>query len=250
MRVGYVAHVTELVLHQPPNRSWGTPNLSPFCAKLETYLRITQIPYKPGKFSRAQAPKGKVPYVELDGKVMGDSQLIIEELERRLAAEGKPSLDAGLPARDAAIGHVVRRTLEEGTYFVSLYVRWRLAAGYAATRDELKKLVPGFVLPLVRRGQVQKLHEQGTGRHTTEEVMAIGAADLDAVAELLGDRPFLLGDAPRTVDCTLYAFVEATLGFPVDTPLRQRALARANLVAYRQRIRDRWWKDLPGQDAR
>ncbi len=245
MPVRYVEHVTELVLHQPPNRSWGSPNLSPFCAKLETYLRITEIPYKPGKFSRAQAPKGKVPYVVLDGKVMGDSHLIIEVLEKRLAAEGKQPLDAGLTARDAATAHVVRRTLEEGTYFVGLYTRWHSDAGYAATRDEFKKFVPGFILPLIRRGQRAKLHEQGTGRHTADEVTAIGAADIAAVAELLGDRPFLLGDAPRTVDCTLYAILEAILGFPVDSPLRERTRAHANLVAYRARVRQRWWKDLP-----
>jgi glutathione S-transferase len=74
--------------------------------------------------------------------------------------------------------------------------------------------------------------------------MALGAADFDAVAELLGDRPFLLGDKPRTADCTLYAFLEAIVGFPLDSPLKARAMSHGNLVAYRDRIRARWWKDL------
>jgi glutathione S-transferase len=235
--------VEEILLIQPPTRPWGTPNMSPFCAKLETYLRVTEIPYKlGGKFARG--PKGKVPHVVLDGKSMGDSQLIIEELEKRLATEGKKPLDDGLSARDRALGRFVRRTFEEGYYFVGLYTRWVTDGSYPHVRDEFKKFIPGFVLPFIRRAMAKKLHEQGTGRHTHEEIMAIGAADLDATAELLGDRPYLLGDAMRTVDCTVFAFLEGTLGFPHDTAVKKHASSHANLLAYRQRIRDRYWKDL------
>jgi len=233
--------VEEIVLYQPPNRPWGTPNMSPFCAKLETYLRITKIPYKTGKFSRG--PKGKVPHVELDGKGMGDSQLIIEELERRLAAEGKTPLDAGLSPREHGLARVIRRTLEEAYYFVGLYARWKTDAGYPVVAAEFKKFVPGLAVPLIRRMQTKKLHAQGTGRHSHDEIMALGAGDLDACGELLGDQPYLLGDQIRTVDCTLYAFLETTAGFPVDTPCR-KATERPNLAAYRQRIRDQYWKDL------
>jgi len=220
------------------------PNLSPFCAKLETYLRMTEIPYQAGKFSRGDAPKGKVPYVRLDGALLGDSQHIIDELERRLAAEGKPALDAGLTPHDAALGRVARRMLEEAYYFVSLYNRWKTDAGYAHVRDAFKQFVPGFVLPIVRRDMLKKLKGQGTGRHTPDEVTALGVADFGAIAELLGDKPFFLGDQPRTVDCTLFAFVEGTLGFPADSPLKASVASHGNLVAYRKRIRDRWWKDL------
>jgi glutathione S-transferase len=195
--------------------------------------------------SRSQAPKGKIPYVTIDGNLLGDSQLIIAELERRLASEGKQPLDAGLGRREEAIGHLVRRTLEEGYYFVGLYARWKLDEGYAIIRDEFKKFVPGFVVPLVRRDMAKKLDRQGTGRHTRDEAIAMGVADIDTVAEVLADQPFLLGDRPRTADCTLFAFLESTLGFPLGGTLQERAGAHANLVAYRRRIRERWWKDLP-----
>ena len=32
----------EITLHQPPARSWGMPNVSPFCTKLEAYLRMAE----------------------------------------------------------------------------------------------------------------------------------------------------------------------------------------------------------------
>jgi hypothetical protein len=50
---------------------------------------------------------------------------------------------------------------------------------------------------------------------------------------------------PRTIDCSVFAFVDSVLGFPLDSPIKQRVAARANLVAYRTRVRERWWKDLP-----
>ncbi|TMQ06226.1 MAG: glutathione S-transferase family protein [Deltaproteobacteria bacterium] len=241
----YRGRVKELTLFQPPTRPWNIPNLSPFCAKLECYLRVTEIPYKTAPMQMGKAPKGKIPYVELaDGTRLGDSQHIIEHLERALAAEGKPALDADLSSHDRAIGHLTRRAFEEGYYFVTMYMRWRTDDGFAATRDEFKKFIPGLIVPIVRRDIKKKLRSQGTGRHSVEEIAALGAADFDAAAELLGDKPFLLGDKPHVVDCTVYAFLEAALGFPVDSPLKQRAASHANLVAYRKRIRERWWKDL------
>src|SRR5262245_38562720 len=99
----YRGRVKELTLFQPPTRPWKTPNVSPFCTKLECYLRMAEIPYKTASMQIGKAPKGKIPYVELpDGKRMGDSHLIIDHLERALTDEGKPALDAGLSAHDRA----------------------------------------------------------------------------------------------------------------------------------------------------
>src|SRR4051812_5346275 len=135
--------MNELTLFQPPTRPWKTPNLSPFCTKLECYLRMAEIPYKAAAMQIGKAPKGKIPYVELpDGTRMGDSQLIIEHFERTLAADGKLALDDGLSSRDRAIGHLTRRALEEGYYFVTLFSRWKTDDGFAAVREEFKKFVP------------------------------------------------------------------------------------------------------------
>ncbi len=123
-------------------------------------------------------------------------------------------------------------------------IRWRTDDGYRAMREEFKKMLPGFVVPLIRRSIQGKLAAQGAGRHTLDEAMAMGAADFAALAELLGDKPFFLGDQPRTVDCTLYAFIEGVLAFPIDSAFKASVGSHKNLVAYRKRIRERWWKDL------
>lgn len=240
--------MSELVLRQPPARPWGTANMSPFCAKLETYLRVSETPHQVAPANFRKAPRGKIPYVELDGALMGDSQHIIEELERRAA---KP-LDAGLSDADRALGRMVRRTLEEGSYFISVRLRWAEDDGWPHVAAELKKLLPAparIFMPMIRKGVKKRLHEQGTGRHTRDEVCEMLAADWAAIAALLGDRPFLLGEQVRTVDCTVFAFLEGLLAFPAKTPAHEAVAKHANLIAYRARFRERWWKDLPAVAA-
>ncbi|HVV85699.1 MAG TPA: glutathione S-transferase family protein [Kofleriaceae bacterium] len=233
----------ELLLHVPPGRAWGTPNMSPFCGKLETYLRMADLPHKVVAAAMTKAPKGKIPFVTIDGELMGDSQLVIERLER---TSGHP-LDADLSPRDRATGRAVRRMIEEGTYFTGVHLRWATDEGFGHVRKEMGSLLPApirLLLPIIRRKVKKSLHAQGTGRHGHEEICAMAIADWQAVSDLLGDRPFLLGDAPHVVDATLYAFLEGVLRFPADSPVKQAVAGMANLVGYRDRIRARWWKDL------
>lgn len=235
--------MSELVLHIPPGRAWGTPNMSPFCGKLETYLRMSDTPHKVAPAVMPKAPKGKVPYVAIDGELIGDSQLIIERLER----ESKHPLDADLSPRDRAIGRAVRRMVEEGTYFSGVYLRWATDEGFAQVRPEIRKLLPGplrLLLPVIRRKVKKSVVAQGTGRHSIEDICAMAIADFHACADILGDKPFLLGDAPHVCDATLYSFLEGQLRFPNDTPVKRALEGLPTLLAYRDRIRARWWSDL------
>jgi glutathione S-transferase len=241
-----------LVLFQPPMRPWGTPNFSPFCAKLEVYLRMAGIPHEVRAADLRRAPKGKIPYVQLeDGRLLGDSQLVIEELVR---AHGD-ALDAHLDARQRAVGHAVRRMLEEGTYFTSLYFRWADDEGFRVVAPDFGKLFPAllrpFLFPVIRRQVRRSLHGQGTGRHARDEIGRLGMRDVDALATILGESEYLLGDRPSSHDATVYAFCESVLGFPYDSPVRVHARGKANLVAYRARMRARYFAELdaaaPGQ---
>ena len=137
--------------------------------------------------------------------------------------------------RDHAIARMVRRTLEEGFYFVGLYSRWqsrrRLRAS-CATRSSSSSPGSSFRSCVACSARSSTSRAPGVTRTTRRWRSAL--RDLDALAELLGDRPFLLGEAPRTIDCTVFGFLEATLGFPLEGPLRKRGESHANLVAYRQ----------------
>jgi glutathione S-transferase len=233
-----------IYLHQSPAPgAWGIPSISPFCVKLEGYLRMTGVPFMVKVADFRKAPKGKIPFIEEDGVYLGDSQLVIEHLKRK---HGDP-LDAGLGAEDVAKGHAVRRMLEESTYWHIVHDRWVREEGWAVYRPVFEGLFPPvvgkLVPPLIRRGIRKALHAHGLGRHRPEELLEMGKADVSAVAALLGDKPFLLGERPTSFDATVYAMVVSITAFPVDSPLRRYTLEQRNLVRYCERFRERYFEE-------
>src|SRR5688500_18271068 len=101
---------------------WGLPNASPFCMKVETWLRMAGLPYETRAIAGPPKSKsGKVPYIErADGSLLWDSSVILETLER----ERDVTLDRHLSAHDRALGVLLQRTFEENLYFLVLYERW------------------------------------------------------------------------------------------------------------------------------
>jgi glutathione S-transferase len=231
-----------ITLYQTPV-AWGTPNLSPFCIKLESYLRMVGLPYEVKPANLRKAPKGKVPYIDMDGIVMGDSGFIIEHLKQKHG----DLLDAKLTPEQLAIGHTIRRMLEESTYWNIVYMRWVDDAGWKAYVPVLETMLPVVVgnvmLPVLRRGMFKTLHAQGTGRHTLEEVEHLGKQDITALATLMGNKPFLLGDTPTSFDATVYAFLVGIIAFPVDSEFKQHTLSQGNLVEYCARFKSRYFSN-------
>src|SRR4051812_47536407 len=106
-------------LHQPP-RAWKLPCGSPACFKLETWLRMTEIAYEPAPLEFSKAPKGKIPFIEHDGLMMGDSTLIIEYLKRTFRKDP----DEHLGKKDRAVSLAFRRMLKENFYWVIMQARY------------------------------------------------------------------------------------------------------------------------------
>jgi glutathione S-transferase len=226
-----------ILLHTSPTQPWGSPGLSPFAVKLETYLKAKGLPYKKAPLDLR---KGKLPYVTLEnGALMGDSQLIMEHFE----STNPPPLDAHLTDAQKAVGRALQRMLDEAYYFILMYTRWFEEASWEHQKIEFAKVLPGparMFLPLIRRGTRKRLHTQGTSRHTPAEVMAMGVRDLEAASKILADTPFLFGDTFTTYDTSLFAFVDGTAVFPRDAAPKQ-FVESSNLNAYRQRVRAKYF---------
>jgi glutathione S-transferase len=220
---------------------FGLPNMSPFCIKVETYLRMVELPFEVRTVDPRKAPKGKIPFIEDDGIVVPDSAFIIKHLKQR---HGDP-LDAHLSPNQRATAHAVRRMLEEGTYWAGVYSRWFELDNWPRMRQLLAQLMPPVVgrvvPPLIRRSVKSALFAQGTGRHSREEVYEIGKEDITALSVLLGDQPFIMGEQPSSVDATVYAFVASILVPPLASPLREHAQSLPNLEAYRARMEQRYF---------
>jgi glutathione S-transferase len=221
---------------------WGLPNGSPFCMKMETWLRMAGLPFRiHAILNPARAPKGKLPYIRDNGMTMADSGLIIDYLKKAYGDK----LDSALDPRQRATAHLIRRTLEESLYWSLLYDRWVVDENWAITGPSyfgaLPPVVRRVVARLVRRATVRQIYAQGIGRHTRDEVYALGQADLSALAEQLGDNEYFLGAQPTSVDASAYAFIANLLWSPIDSPLTRAAKGHANLVAYAGRMKARYY---------
>ena len=78
---------------------------------------------------------------------------------------------------------------------------------------------------------------RGLSPRDPERTYARGMRVLDALAALLADQPFFLGEKPRTLDMSLYAFLANILDQPHSNPLQAHGRTHRNLVAYCQRMK-------------
>ncbi len=224
---------------------WGLPNASPFCMKVETYLRFRRIPYKVVPSGPRKSPTGRIPFIVEDGRSITDSEAIIAHFEQREAVR----LDDGLSEADLALAFFVREGVEERLYWQVTYMRWGDPAGWAVFRPDLVKYLPlgmrGPVLFLLRRMLLRQMRQQGLSPADPQGAYAKGMAVLDALAGLLGDKPYFLGNEPRSLDMSLYAFLANILEQPHGNPLQDHGRALANLTAYCARMKALCWQGWP-----
>lgn len=226
------------LLQFPP--AFGLMNASPFCMKVEVFLRLGGLPYRcVNQALPMKMPKGKLPALRDGGALIPDSQTIIEYLQRQYGTQLPPALRGPEPAADLPL----RRMIEEHAYFALLWLRWIDNDGWALTHAAffgsmpapLRAVVPG----LVRRKIGRDLMGQGIGRHRKAEISACAASDLGALEAALGRRLFFGGDAPSALDATIYAYLANVLWVPLESPLKAAAQGLPALVAYAERMRKR-----------
>jgi glutathione S-transferase len=127
---------------------WGLADLSPFVTKVDVYLRLAKLPYKLVPFSMeafSEAPKGKLPYI-VDGKEkIADSSFIVDYLKRKYG----DSLDVKLNPVEHAIGHAMKRMIEENLYWVIITERWRDTKTAVEQYPVLVRQPPEFVQAVV-----------------------------------------------------------------------------------------------------
>jgi len=228
--------MSELVVHQLPG-GWGLPSISPFCLKLETYLRIAAIPYRAVVDATPFAgPKGKLPWIEHEGEKIGDSGFIIEYLNGRFGVD----LNERLSGDERAVALAIRRLIEENLYWTLVYDRWMVEGNWRSFRGvvfgRLPKPVGVLIAPLARRGVRRELVGHGMGVHSQDEIHAIGKKDVLALSELLGSKPFFMGDAATEIDATAYGFLANIMNVPIASPIKEEGAGRANLAGFIERI--------------
>lgn len=231
----------ELVVHHLPG-AWGIPSVSPFCLKLDAYLRITDIPHRavmaPTPFP---GPKRKAPWIDHDGKSIGDSNFIIDYLQTKFGVDPDRELNAGQRATALAF----KRMIEENLYWTMVYDRWMVDANFAVFRKAIFAGLPAplraIVPAMARRNVGKQLRGHGIGVHTRDEIHAIGRRDIAALSDFLGGNSYFMGAKATSIDASAYGQLINIMNAPIETPVKDEALGRKNLVAYVERFRAKFY---------
>lgn len=224
--------------------AWGipVPTASPFGLKVLTWMHLYDIPYvmkvenNPGK-----GPKKKCPWALIDGVTVGDSEAILDTLKARSGRD----LDATLTPAQRATALGIRRMLDEHYHQVWEHQLFIDDAGWVRSKEFFDQLPPGvrvLVRNLARGAMRKQLYARGIGRHSAPEIVRRGIADIDAVAALLGDQPYIFGEQPTDIDATVFAFLALTYYVPSPSPLWSHVRSLPRLVAYCDRFVARYFK--------
>jgi glutathione S-transferase len=217
--------------------AWGF-DPSPFCLKVETYFRLAKIPFVKSANLAAflKAPRKKLPYIVDDANVIADSELIIDYLKNKYNV----CLDDWLTPDQRAISHSVRRMLEEGTYWVEVFERWMDPAVWVTYKPVVLGAIPKPIRNaagvVIRRDYKRRLYGLGVSRYSLAEIKRIGEQDVVAVATLLAEKSYLLGNKPASVDAVVFGFLGNAYYAPLETEMKKTITKHPNLTAYSYRM--------------
>ncbi|TNF83372.1 glutathione S-transferase family protein [Pseudomonas sp. ICMP22404] len=205
---------------------------SPLCEKVRRILGYKGIEYQIHEVDRSKAqelkhvsPFGKFPAIDDDGVSVCDSTDIAYYLDNKFAQRPLIPADPIL----AAQMHIIEDWADESLYFYEITMRlsWEHNARHTikAIMSTLPKhLTEEQALALVLAGSQQLVAAQGLGRKTQQQVVADVQRHLKAIAALLKQSKWLVGDSISLADiavlsqlnCLLYAreVVDAIKQYP------------------------------------
>lgn len=232
-----------IILHQFSRPKSGAPSLSPFCLKMETYLRMVDLPYK-NYFDGKLSPQGKMPWIEYNREQAFGSEFIIDFLEERLGT----SLNKSLTPHEVAMSRAITKMVEEHFYWTIAYCQWvdnleetqKMLSVSGPLSDTLKWILSRLNGGIVKR----EMYGHGIGRFSKEEVYSLMEKDMRTLATLLGNKKYLMGSRISTVDATVFSHLAPAMWtLPGSRPEQLIKGELINLAMYCERIRRRYWPE-------
>lgn len=231
-------------LYQFP-RIWGLPNASPFCFKVENYLRMTGLPFEVKYIHNPRrGPKGKLPFIRIENKTLGDSEIIIDYLKGKYG----DVLDKNLNDEQKALSVLLDNTLSSHLYWFLLYSRWQYEPNWTIVKEAFFGQMPFylklFVSTIARMRTLRALYLQGAGRHHYDEILEMGFSTLDAIAALLGEKRYFHGDEVTTIDGTAFAFLANIAWTPYDDAFKTQLHKLKNILGFCDRMWSTYYPEL------
>ncbi|KTD66616.1 hypothetical protein Lsan_0561 [Legionella santicrucis] len=224
-----------IILYSYPEL-FGIPDNNPFGLKVDTFLRLTEIDYQHEHLINTKnAPRQQLPYMEDNGTIITDSNVILNYLSQKYI-----NLDKNLTKKQKNTHFLITRMLDNHLYWVMSYSRWQDEQFWplfkAAFLTQLAELSES-TLETVRKYNIEKYHYQGIGRYSKEEIYQSGIDDLQSIILLLENNLYLFGEKIHSLDACCYGFLANILYFKIETPLKNFIL-QTPLKDYTDRIRN------------
>jgi len=232
------------------------PSLSPYCLKVETWLRLAGLKYENVDHKmKYKSKKGQLPFVEVNGEEIADSAIIIKELGTR----NNSDLDTGLSPEQKNVAHATISMVENHFAWVVKSFIYNnpdsILQGFKLDlKQTLQKTFPAFILNFLFKRQskaaAKKVRAHGIGVHKPEEIEEFGHNDLTVLSELLGDKKFFFGDSPTTLDVVAFAnlaqvvFMDKEVSYTLRDWMTENC---SNLVEFCNRVKETAfpdWEDM------
>jgi glutathione S-transferase len=225
---------------------FGVVDASPFVVKVDLFLRLNHLPYEcmnDFKYLN-KSPKSKFPFIEDNGNLIADSHFILEYLNQTYQLD----VDGHLTDTEKAMAVLIKQSLDEGLYWGLLYARWQDDDMWPLMQKSLFSVMPfplNYILPrFIRKGVVKKLNEQGFGRHSKNEILALMQENFAALSELLGNKEYFFGEKISTFDVVVYSHLSQFTLVNYDSDYNDKAKLYDNLMVYCQRIHQQFYTDI------
>jgi glutathione S-transferase len=217
--------------------AFGLRNPGPFALKCEMALLHLGLDFEivPSGDPRS-APKGKLPYIDDEGEVVSDSELILQHLDRKTNG----GLYGHLSGENLADGVAFTRLAEEHLYWMVVASRWLDESWFPNITSGFFASLPfpiRHIVPAVARRQVrQTYHLQGLGRHTLDEQKDFARRDLAAIEKKLGGGSYLLGEELTVFDFGIASMLAGALDNKPDTWTTTLVREFQPVVDYTERV--------------
>ncbi|MFN2101194.1 glutathione S-transferase family protein [Altererythrobacter sp. MF3-039] len=217
---------------------WDLVTVSPFCLKLDAFLRLADIEHESIAVATPfGGPKKKAPWIEYAGQTIGDSSLVIDFLKSEFGID----IDQHLNLRQRATAVAIQRMVEENLYWAMVYDRWRRDENWPILKSsvlgDIAAPMRALLAPFARRSVRKQLEGHGMGLHTPDEITSIANKDIDALGGLLGENDWFFGDKPGLTDATVYSVLANIAFVPFSSPMKAMIAGHSNLTEFLGRFR-------------